>query len=144
MSFRLWLFKPSSTRAWDSPALLARHDTPFAGDETVRGGPVEHLAGTRARTVLRVRRNVLGVLPILSSTRADCGVVARQPESSEAMVAFANHRLRIPLLHGHRQTIALKDRAVRTDRSPDDIEPHTIHERRTALDFEMEGAGSAS
>src|SRR5438132_2419734 len=43
---------------------------PFAGDETVRGGPVEHLAGTRARTVLRVRRNVLGVLPILSNTRA--------------------------------------------------------------------------
>jgi hypothetical protein len=43
---------------------------PFAGDETVRGGPVEHLAGTRARTVLRVRRNVLGVLPILRNTRA--------------------------------------------------------------------------
>jgi len=42
---------------------------PFAGDETVRGGPVEHLAGTRARTVLRVRRNVLGVLPILRNTR---------------------------------------------------------------------------
>jgi hypothetical protein len=31
---------------------------------------VEHLAGTRARTVLRVRRNVLGVLPILTNTRA--------------------------------------------------------------------------
>src|SRR5256885_16409503 len=36
----------------------------------VRRGPVEHLAGTRARTVLRVRRNVLGVLPILTNTRA--------------------------------------------------------------------------
>ena len=31
---------------------------------------MEHLAGTRARTVLRVRRNVLGVLPILTNTRA--------------------------------------------------------------------------
>jgi hypothetical protein len=31
---------------------------------------VEHLAGTRARTVLRVRRNALGVLPILPNTRA--------------------------------------------------------------------------
>ena len=37
---------------------------------TVHGGPVEHLAGTRARTVLRVRRNVLGLLPILTNTSA--------------------------------------------------------------------------
>jgi hypothetical protein len=44
---------------------------PFAvGHETVHGGPVEHLAGARARTVLRVRRNVVGVLPILRNTRA--------------------------------------------------------------------------
>ena len=30
---------------------------------------MEHLAGTRARTVLRVRRNRLGVLPIRTKTR---------------------------------------------------------------------------
>ena len=38
---------------------------------TVHGGPVEHLAGTRARTVLRVRRNALGVLPIRTNTSAN-------------------------------------------------------------------------
>jgi hypothetical protein len=32
---------------------------------------VEHLAGTGARTVLRVRRNALGVLPILTNTSAN-------------------------------------------------------------------------
>src|SRR5712691_2503247 len=63
---------------------------PFAGDETVRGGPGEHLAGTGARPVLRVRRNVLGVLPILMNTRA-CSVRSfsvqirfRQTRSSSA------------------------------------------------------------
>ena len=64
------LFK-TSTWAWDKPGSARKTwHTPLAGGETVRGGPVEHLAGTRARTVLRVRRNVLGVLPILSNTRA--------------------------------------------------------------------------
>src|SRR6266849_6203243 len=71
MSLRFCLFRPPSTRAWDKPRFCSLDMTPpFAGDETVRGGPVEHLAGTRARTVLRVRRNVLGVLPILSNTRS--------------------------------------------------------------------------
>src|SRR2546425_10287205 len=70
LSFRLWLFKSSSTRAWDSPVLLARHDTPLCGRRDCSRGPVEHLADTRARTVLRVRRNVLGVLPIRRNTRA--------------------------------------------------------------------------
>jgi hypothetical protein len=40
------------------------------GREAVHGGPVEHLVGTRARTVLRVRRNVIGVLPIFTNTSA--------------------------------------------------------------------------
>ncbi len=37
--------------------------------EIVRGG-LWHHAGTRARTVLLVSRNALGVLPILSEARA--------------------------------------------------------------------------
>jgi hypothetical protein len=54
------------------PCLLDTAAPPHArmGHETVHGGPVEHLVGTRARTVLRVRRNALGVLPILTNTSA--------------------------------------------------------------------------
>src|SRR5437867_3773973 len=51
------------------PVLLARHDTPFTGNDAVRGGPVEHLAGTKHGRVPRVQRNGLGVLPILGNTR---------------------------------------------------------------------------
>ena len=54
------------------PCLLDMAAPPHAQllHETVHGGPVEHLVGTGARTVLRVRRNVLGVLPILTNTSA--------------------------------------------------------------------------
>ena len=56
------------------PCLLDMAAPPHAQllHETVHGGPVEHLVGTRARTVLRVRRNALGVLPILTNTSANC------------------------------------------------------------------------
>ena len=56
------------------PCLLDMAAPPHAQllHETVHGGPVEHLVGTKARTVLRVRRNVLGVLPILTNTSANC------------------------------------------------------------------------
>ena len=55
------------------PCLLDTATPPHARmrHETVHGGPVEHLVGTRARPVLRVRRNVLGVLPILTNTSAN-------------------------------------------------------------------------
>ena len=55
-----------------SPCLLDMAAPPHAQllHETVHGGPVEHLVGTKARTVLRVLRNVLGVLPILTNTSA--------------------------------------------------------------------------
>ena len=64
------------------------------GDETVRGGPGEHLAGTRARTVLRVRRNVLGVLPIVSNTRA---------------YSLLIHWARAPLALGRRRLLVMTD-----------------------------------
>jgi len=50
---------------------------PSAGEETVRRGPVEHLAGTGARTVLRAPRNALGLLPILANTSAHCVTSSR-------------------------------------------------------------------
>ena len=55
------------------PRLLNMAAPPHAQllHETVHGGPVEHLVGTKARTVLRVRRNTLGVLPILTNTSAN-------------------------------------------------------------------------
>jgi hypothetical protein len=56
--------------AMSLPCLLdMTHPLVRGGHETVHGGPGEHLAGTGARTVLRVLRNVLGVLPILTNTR---------------------------------------------------------------------------
>jgi hypothetical protein len=58
--------------------------TPFAvGHEAIHGGPVEHLAGIRARTVLRVRRNALGVLPILGNTSALLEHLGRNDEVKE-------------------------------------------------------------
>ena len=55
------------------PCLLDMAAPPHAQllHETVHGGPVEHLVGTGARTVLRVRRNASGVLPILPNTSAN-------------------------------------------------------------------------
>jgi hypothetical protein len=71
MTFRLLLVEGPHRRGRVQTRFCSLDMTPpFTGDETVRGGPVEHHAGTRARTMLRVRRNVLGVLPILTNTRA--------------------------------------------------------------------------
>ena len=54
------------------PCLLNMAAPPHAQllHETVHGVPVEHLVGTGARTVLRVRRNASGVLPIRTNTSA--------------------------------------------------------------------------
>src|SRR6266849_7486539 len=63
---------PVDGAACNDLALLARHwRTPYSRIGTLaHRGPVGHLAGTGARTVRRVRRNDLGVLPILRNTSA--------------------------------------------------------------------------
>ena len=72
--------------AANEPGVLAKHrTTPYLRTGTLaRWGPVDHLAGTRARTVLRVR-SVLGVLPILKNTRPNA--IARALISYLALVA---------------------------------------------------------
>src|SRR2546430_79744 len=69
---------------------------PSAGEEPVRRGPVEHFAGTGARTVLRAPRNAVGLLPILANTSAHF-VTPRDDSPAEGTLSAPLDQTHLPL-----------------------------------------------